>query len=128
MTRKVLIVAALLFSNLAGIAAAADNPEHKSKNARKLIATLDSIGINNHEVLYLINAADARVEKNYFYFGEQKMANGRLALRYHLGGTNTAETPGGSKRLELHYAPQDSHMQITARTNSLMINYHFELK
>ena len=127
MTRKLLIVAALLLSNLAGIAAAADRPEQPSKSARKIIATLNSVGINNQDVQNFVAKADARVENKSFYLTEQKFEDGRLSLRYRFGST-TASTLGANRRLELNYTPKESHFQITARNNGVMVGYHLQLQ
>ena len=129
MARILLNVAALLLGNLAiGNAAAADLPEHKSNSARKVLATLDMLGLNNQYVKNLVEAADARVEKKYFYFNEQKVGEGRLALRYKFGNGDTPSMPGNSKRLELHYQPKDSRFEVTAHTNSVFLSYHLQLQ
>ena len=128
MIRNLLIVAALLLGNLTSLAAADDLPEHQSKNARKVLATLDSIGVNSQYVQNLVSEADGRVERNYFYFNEQEGMGGKIALRYRLGADNAATPANNGKKLELHYAPKDSHMEINARTNGISIGYHFSLE
>lgn len=128
MTRIILIVAALLLGNLESIAAAADVPEHQSKNARKVIATLNSIGINSKDVRNLIEAADARVDRNYLYLNEQEGMGGKIALRYRLNSNNTAKSLGMNRKLELHYAPKDSHLEVNVHTNGIMASYHWSLE
>ena len=129
MNKNLLIVAALLLINLAGIAAAADLPEHQSKHARNLLATLNLIGINSHEVQNLVADADTRIEKNYFYLNEQEAIGGKWALRYRLGSEDASVIPtSGSRRMELHYAPKDSHFEFKARTDGVTIGYHLKLE
>jgi len=103
-------------------------PEQKSKSARQLLATLDSVGINNEEVKNLIAQADARVEQNYFYFDEQPAMGGKLALRLNLNTSDTTDPMGKNKLLELNYAPNDSQFQVTARTDGVMVSYHLNLQ
>jgi hypothetical protein len=112
-----LVVAALLLTNLTGIAAAADTPEHPSKNAQKLIATLNALGINSPEVQDFMNEVNSHVENGYFNFAQQDMMGGKLALRYPVS------VPGIPHRLELNYTPNDSHVAVTARTDGIMVSY-----
>jgi hypothetical protein len=132
MFRNVLIVAALLFSNLTGIAAAAEPTEQKSKNARKLLATLNAIGINNKDVQNLITEADAKVENKYFYVTDHKVKKGTMAgrwsMRYNLKDSDNPNSVRTGKRLQLHYAPKDSRFEVTAHTDSVMFNYRLQLQ
>lgn len=121
MTRNVLVVAALLLVNLEGIAAAADPPsEHRSKHAQKLIATLDSVGINNRDIQQFITSADSHVDKGYFYLTQQEAAGGNMSLRYRLGGRPSI------RQMELHYAPENSRVELSAHTHSVRVSYQFE--
>ena len=122
MTRISILVASLLLIGLADVAAAADVPEHNSPNAQKLLATLNMVGINNQDVQQFINNADSRVEHGYLYMAEGDAMGGKLSLRYELGGGV------GSRQMELRYAPDDSHMQVTVRTNIALVGLHYEFR
>lgn len=123
MSRFFLIVAALLLSNLGGNAAAAEHNEQRSKRAQKIIATLESIGVNNSEVKNFVAQYDAHVDGKYFYLSDNKMKEGRLSLRYQLG-----ERPS-MKNLQLNFTPQyNSHVNMTLSTEGAMIRYHYEFK
>ena len=113
---------------LTGNAAAADDPEHKSKSARKLLATLNSIGINNQDVKNLVTQADSSIDDNYLYLTERKVGSGQLALRMELSTSEDPNKVHSGKRLQLHYQPKNSHLEITAHTNSVMFNYHLQLQ
>jgi|GEM_PF-4795441 len=127
MTRTVLIVAALLLFNLGGIAAAAEPPEHKSKNAQKLLATLDSVGINSKEITALVNTAHSHVSHGYIYLAEQKMMGGQVSLRYSVGGARKLGMQHSSRRLELHYSPKNNdNLHVIAKTNLFLVRYHLE--
>ena len=127
MTRSVLIVAALLLFNLVGIAAAAEPPEHKSKSAQKLLATLDSVGINSKEVRDLISTAQSHVSHGYIYLAEKKMLGGNVSLRYSIGGSAKLGMSHSSRRLELHYSPKNNNkLHFIAKTVLFLVRYHLE--
>lgn len=120
MIRLLGIAAALLMSSLAGIAAAAENSEHPSKNAQKIIATLESVGINNKDVKAFISEANQYIDHGYLNLASRKMAGGKLTLRYQLsGGIST-------RQVELHFVPENSNFEGIARTNLIMVRYHLE--
>lgn len=127
MVRRKLVVAALLLANLAGIATAADIYEHNSNHARKLIATLNSLGINSKQVREFISDIDASVnhENKTLSLAGHEVPGGHVMLRYRFGAV-----PVGSqshKRLELAYQPQNvPHLEVVARTDSIMVSYHFK--
>jgi hypothetical protein len=118
MTRYVLVVAALLLTGQANVAVAAEEekPQH-SKNAVKVLATLDMLGINNKEIRDMLTAVDSRIEKGYLNIAEEKVMGGRLLLHYKLSGKQ------GIKQLELMYAPEDSNAEVRASTRGVMFNY-----
>lgn len=127
MTRSVLLVAALLIINLGGNAAAAEPPEHKSKNAQKLIATLDSVGINRKEIKDLITAAHSHVSHGYIYLAEKKIGGGHLSLRYSIGGASKLGMQHSSRKLELHYSPKKmNNLHFIAKTDLFLVRYHLE--
>lgn len=115
-----LVVAALLLTHLGNVAVAAEDPEHRSKHAQKLLAQLNSAGINNPDIQKFIASADSHVEKGYFYITEQDAPGGMLSLRYKLGAKP------GIKRMQLHYAPTDSRWEATASSGEVMVRYHIE--
>jgi hypothetical protein len=118
-----MIVAALLLSNLGGNAAAADKNEQRSKRAQKIIATLESAGINNSDLKNLIAEADTHVEGKYFYLSDNKTESGRLSLRYQFGGKPSV------KRLQLNFTPEyNSNINMTLSTEGAMIRYRYEFK
>lgn len=122
MVRNMLVVAALLLTNLAGNAAAAEDPEHPSKNAQKLIATLNTLGLNSPEVREFVEDINSHVKNGYFNFAQQEMLGGEFALRYRMRSSEFDT----SKRLELSYTPEDSHTVITAQTNGIRVNYRLK--
>lgn len=121
MSTKRLVVALLLLTILENPAAAADTPEHQSKNARKVLAVLGAIGINNPEIKELVEKVDANIDQEgYYTLAQKKVPGGTLTLHYQLGnGINT-------KQIELQFAPDDSNWRATARTNQVMINYSYK--
>lgn len=127
MTRSVLLVAALLLINLGGIAAAAEPPEHKSKNAQKLIATLESVGINRKEIKDFISQANTHVSHGYVYLAERKIMGGEVSLRYSVGGSKRLGPSYSSRRLELHYSPKaNKNLHVIAKTDMVLVRYHLE--
>jgi hypothetical protein len=120
MKRKTLVVAALLLINLDGIAAAADSPEHTSKRAQRVIATLNSLGINDPDVANFVGDVDSRVDHGYLNLSQQKAMGGSISLRYKLGNLPSP------RQVDLMYAPDDSHLQATAGTSGVMLGYHLE--
>ena len=120
MVRNSLIVAALLLTVLTANKAAADDSGYPSKNAQKFLATLNSVGINNQEVRDFVEDANSHVENGYLNLAKQDVLGGELALRYGLN------VPGQPRRLELHYAPEDSHFMATARTDSVKFEYRLK--
>ncbi|MDE3016757.1 MAG: hypothetical protein KGI29_07580 [Pseudomonadota bacterium] len=125
MVRRKLVVAALLLANLAGIAAAADTYEHSSKHAQKLMATLDSLGIDNPQVRKFVSEVDAHIDNGYLNLAGRDAPGGSIMLRYRFA----AALPSGlsNRRLELAYQPQDvPHLEVVARTDGVTISYHFK--
>ena len=112
-----LVVAALLLTTLTASNAAADDPEHLSKNAQKIVATLNMFGINDPQIRDFIAEANSHVKNGYVNLATQEVMGGELSFRYALS------VPGAPRRLELNYAPEDSHVNVTARTDSFMVTY-----
>lgn len=122
-----LIVAALLLLPLGRSAAAAERPEHQSKSAQKLIATLESVGINRSEIKHFIQQTDTHVSHGYFYLTEKKVPGGKLSLRYVLSSHDMGPTYS-SRRLELHYSlTGNDRFHVIARTNVVLFRYHYNI-
>jgi hypothetical protein len=123
MTKIALVVAALLLMGLACEAVAAETKKRQSKNAVKVLATLEKIGLKGNEIKNLINVIDDRVEKRQFRIFSQEYENGgRLILRYKLS-TNVS-----TRRFELFYTPSsDSGWTFSAKREAVMINYRYDL-
>ena len=119
MVRKVLAIAAALLITFTSSARAAGSPEHKSTNAQKLLATLDLVGINSKEVVDFVTETDSRIDKKgSMAIAEDNAIGGKLSLRY-----DVTSLPSG-RQFELSYTPDDSHINITARTNKIEVGYH----
>lgn len=125
-------MAALLLTNLGGIAAAAEETEHRSKSAQKVIVLLGSMGINSKEVRDFVTKVDAEVDvrNGYLNLAQREMPGGAtLALRYRLGNKHYKD-PRSSKRLELALTPPEdstfSNFEIKARTDSISVNYRYK--
>src|SRR5690349_17488538 len=84
MVRKMVVVAALLLTGLTGIATAAENSEHRSKNAQKVLAVLNSLGMTDPDVKNFVAEVDSKVDDGYLNFTRNEVAGGELTLRYHL--------------------------------------------
>jgi len=121
MIRNTLVVAALLLTGLPTVAAAADNlNEQQSKNAQKVLATLNTLGITDPDIKDFITESNKHIQDGYLNLNEEKMWGGNVALRYQLDGIS-------SKRLELSYTPDDSHIHCTLKRDGLMVQYHLKL-
>lgn len=127
------VVAALLL-NLpitTGVAAAADNIGHspekqedakiflKQKKAEKIIVMLNSMGIDNPEIIEFVNTVNNRTKDGYLMLHQENITEGTVSLRYKL------KPAIGIKQLELQYKPQDSNMEYRLHSNSVMVNYKF---
>ena len=114
-------MAAVLLISLTGSAKAVDNPEHKPTNAEKLLATLNLVGVNDKDVKDFITETDSHIDKQgTMALSESRVAGGKLSFRYDVKGM-----PSG-RQFELRYTPDDSHMNVVARTNILEVRYHLE--
>jgi len=121
MVRKVLAIAAALLMSLALSAKAADSPEQQSTNAQKLLATLNQVGINSKEVTDFVTETDSRIDKKgTMPLAEEDIMGGKLSFRY-----DVKALPSG-RQFELRYTPDDSHVNVVARTNILQVSYHLE--
>ena len=123
MTKLALVVAALLLTGLACNAVAAEEKKRQSKNAAKVLATLEKIGLKGDEIKNLISEIDDRVERKHLrIFSQEERDGGRLILRYKLS-TNVS-----SRRFELFYTPaSDSGWTFSAKTDAVMLNYRYDL-
>lgn len=129
MKRVSVVVAALLLVMIENhVAVAVEPPEHKSKYANanlkqkkveKILEMLRSIGISDPRITKFANEIDNRRRDGYFLLYEEQTTVGNLSLRF------VTEGKIGIKQLELHYAPEDSHMQYSIRKNAAMVNYKY---
>src|SRR5690348_2227754 len=116
--RENVAVAALLLANLPATAVAADNSGHPSKNAQKVVATLNMLGINSPEIKEFVDELNTHVKNGYFNLTEEQALGGTFSLRYPLNAS------GEPHRLQLNYSPEDMpHWNVTARRDSVMITY-----
>lgn len=116
-------MALLLLTMLQQNAAAAAEPdknEHQSKNARKVLILLGSLGINDPDIKNLISKADGRIKGGYLTLAEERVAGGTLKLHYQTG-TNI-----GIKRMEIQFTPDNSDWRAFARTDRVMIEYKYK--
>jgi hypothetical protein len=121
MTRIVLVVAALLLTNLMGVAAAADHPEQKSKksdHARNTLIVLGHMGLDTKEISEFVTYVDERVEGGRFRIAEERIMGGKLSLSIKLN--SSGDTPRGP---ELRFTPDDSDWDCTANLKGVMVNY-----
>jgi len=127
MLRNTLVVAALLLTNLitqaiTQAAAAAEIPEQPSKNAQKVLDTLNTLGINDPDIKEFILDVDAH-RGNGYKLAEDNVIGGELSIRYQFD----QDTTDTHHRLQLVYTPKDSHIQCTASGHGVMIGYHLKL-
>ena len=114
MNTKRLVVALLLLAMGANTATAADTHEHKSKNARKVLAALSSVGLDNSQIKAFIENIDANTHDGYYTLAERRVPGGKVTLHYELGnGVN-------SKQVELQFAPDNSNWRAIARPDRVM--------
>ena len=95
-----------------------DDTERKAKRAERVLASLDSLGIQNSNISHLVRQVSDRTEKGYIYLTQEEMANGRVALRYDTGMPNV-------KRMELAYTSDDKRTEIVASTRGVMFRYKY---
>ena len=119
MVRYQWAITALLLCAMAGIAKAEDTPGPQSRDARKLLATLDKFGINSSEVRNLVGEIDTHMDDNRMLkLAGTGVPGGRLSFSYHV--TDMPST----RQFELRYTPDDSHVSVVARSNIIEIGYH----
>ncbi len=120
---SLLVVAALLLTGIASEAVAAEEKKQQSKNAAKVLATLQMFGIKDSRIKSLIEEVDKHVEGRYLRITEERWDTNRVVLRYKLG------TRMGMRQLEMMYTPSHkSNYSITAGTTGIMFNYHIDLR
>jgi len=119
-TRR-LVVVTLLLATVATPAYAADPAEPQSKNARKVLAVLGTIGINDPQVKSFISGIDKHIKNGYLQLAEERVAGGTLVLHYDINGTKIT-----SKQIELRFTPDDSNWVATARPNEVMVRYSYK--
>ena len=125
MSKNLLVVAALLLAS-SSMAAAADISTHLTQNAdqirtqkraEKIVMALSAVGISDPALTELVQEVSTRTKDGYFLIHEEKIADGRLRINYQT-------KPGlNLKQLELHYTPEDSHMEYYARKDAVMATY-----
>lgn len=122
MIKKTLIILLSTLAATGGPAAAAEseNGDFQSKKARKIIEYLNTLGINDPHIKFLIEQADARTKDGYLTLSEEKIPGGNLKLRFEYGNGL------GIKRMELQFTPNDSNWQAIARTDRVMVNYNYK--
>ncbi len=119
-------MAALLLTALSASIAAADSTEHTSKNAQKILATLNLIGVNDKEIQNFIEESNAKFENGYLNLAQEEALGGKVTLRYGASEENSIDGRRMPRKLELYYAPEDSHLSITARTSGIQACYKFK--
>lgn len=115
-------MALLLVSGLTHSAAAAetDDLERSAKKAKKIHAYLQSIGINNPQILEFTSTVSQRMEGRYLRVAEERFENGRLVLHYK------AQPKISTRQLELKFQPADMpHTEFVATTRSLMWQHKY---
>jgi len=123
MCKSVLAFTALLTLPFLGSAAADEGTEQRNKRAQKVMTTLKMLGIANPKLNSLVQEASSHMEKDgFFYVADQKMDDGRLALRFACRGIPKLQ------QLQLSYVPKDTHYAFTASTRGVMLNYHYDFK
>ncbi len=120
MFTRALVVAALLLTGSVRVAVAAEEPEHQSKNARKIVVMLASMGISHPDVVGLVQTVDNHMDKGGLRIAEERFGDNTAILRYR------PQNGLGLKNMELKFTPDNSNFEITAHTNSVRINYGFK--
>jgi hypothetical protein len=91
--------------------------KHNSKKAQRTIVMLSALGLAHPLVTEMVYEVDGRTKNGYFMLHEERYAEGQVSLRYQL-------VPKiGIKQLELRYAPDESNVEYTVRSNAVMVNY-----
>ncbi len=119
MSKYWLIVVLFLLVPVGNQAQAAEPPEHQSKNARKILTVLGSVGIEDTTIKSLVKDMDTRIKNGYLTLTEEKLPGGKITLHYELAGGLRA------KQLELRYTPDNSNWRATARPDGVMVNYSY---
>lgn len=98
----------------------AEEVQELSKNSKKIIIIMNSVGLNNKDLHQLVHYVDSRVDDGYFNITEEQVVGGKISLQYELG------TKIGTEQFQLKYAPENSNFEYTARTNAVMVNYNLK--
>lgn len=114
-----LVVAALLLA-LPQVAQAAEKPDRRSDNARKVMVLLGAIGVDSNDAKSFVNDMNSRIEDNTLNIAKDRVGEGTLKLHYRLGQGLRL------KNVELQYAPDDSNWKAVARPDSVMLNYQYK--
>ncbi|MEQ1789863.1 MAG: hypothetical protein ABL857_05405, partial [Rickettsiales bacterium] len=83
----------------------------------KILFMIESLGISDPDISAFVYEIDNRTKDGYFMLHQKRVAGGTLSLRYAL------EPKISTRKVELLYAPDNSHTEYSVRTNSVMINY-----
>lgn len=130
MNRIGLIVALLLLATLGNPAAAAESPEHPSKNARKILIVLDSVGVTHPDIKALATHVSSRIDDGYLHIAAQNIENNKFSVRYALSDSPFSHTfPKSSlRRLELHFTPDDDkRWHTTVSPQGAMVRFRMPL-
>ncbi|MGE0755106.1 MAG: hypothetical protein AB7L92_08115 [Alphaproteobacteria bacterium] len=119
MVRITLVVAALLLASQPEGAIAADKPDKRSENARKVTILLGALGVNSNDAKSLVQNIDSRIEDNTLNIAKDRVGPGTLKLHYRLGEGVSL------KNVELQYAPDNSNWKAVARPDSVMVQYKY---
>lgn len=122
MVKKRLVVTAALLISYSMSANAAEKREQKARNAHKLIAILDNIGINSKQLNAFIKETESHIDNDGFLsLREEKVMGGKLALRCDTRGLPNA------RKFELRFTPENNpNMNVVANTNGIEVRYHLE--
>lgn len=124
MIKHVGIFTALLTATWALPAIAEDDDSAKKiKRAEKVIAAMDSLGIQNATINQLVRDVSNNTEDGYIHLARQDLEsiNGTVSLRYDTGSPNL-------KRLELNYTSKSERYRVTANSQGVMFRYRYEIK
>ena len=113
-------IALLLVSGLIAHPAAADERLKKpTKKGEKINAYLESMGINNPEILAFTSAVSERVEGRYLRVTEEQFDTGRLVLHYRM------QPKVSIRQLELKFQPEGYESELVATNHSFMVHYTY---
>ena len=119
-------IPALLVSVIATDAKAQDAAAEQvySKATQRLLKQLDSIGINNKEVVDLVATVKEHTEKNSLDFYQQDVPTGHIKFRYQYRVDPMPGTGFKQQHTQLVYTPDfDNHTEVIASKGGVTINF-----